>query len=151
LPGTSRSGNRAAGRRRALRQTLPTIAALLVTGSVWIAATGLLARSEPLAARRDVEAVSGDPAGRSRTHWRQVSPHQVERLWVTVLETVPPRPGSFTQGLEMAGGTLYEGTGLSGQSSVRSGAQASHPWRTPAFPLLSAVRGSRCWAGPCGS
>ncbi|MDQ0989416.1 glutaminyl-peptide cyclotransferase [Streptomyces sp. V3I7] len=134
MPGTSRSGNRAAGRRRALGHTLPAIAALLVTGSVWIAATGLLTRSEPLAARRDVEAVSGDPAGRSRTHWRQVSPHQVERLRVKVLETLPHDPESFTQGLEMAGGTLYEGTGLSGQSSVRSGAPGKPPMVHTSLP-----------------
>ncbi|MET7690718.1 glutaminyl-peptide cyclotransferase [Streptomyces sp. NPDC005483] len=121
MPGTSRSGNRAAGRRRTLRHALPAIAALLVTGSVCIAATGLLTRSEPLRAQRDVEAVSDDPAGRSQTQVRQVGPHRVERLRVKVLEALAHDPKSFTQGLEMAGGTLYESTGLSGQSSVRSG------------------------------
>lgn len=44
-----------------------------------------------------------------------------------VLETLPHDPKSFTQGLEMTGGTLYEGTGLSGQSSVRYGAPGTPP------------------------
>lgn len=127
LPGTSRSGNRVAGRGRIQSLALLAIAALLVTGSVWIAVTGLLTRSEPPAAQRDVEAVSDDPAGRSHTHWRQVSPHRVERLRVKVLETLPHDPESFTEGLEMADGTLYEGTGLSGRSSVRSGTPGKPP------------------------
>ncbi|MGA5136221.1 glutaminyl-peptide cyclotransferase [Streptomyces azureus] len=134
MPETSRSGNRAAGRRRTLRHALRAIAALLVTGSVCVAATGLLTRPEPLAGRRDVEAVSGDPAGRSHTHWRQVSPHRVERLRVKVLEALPHDPKSFTQGLEMAGGTLYEGTGLPGQSSVRSGAPGKPPMVHTSLP-----------------
>ncbi|WP_327315711.1 glutaminyl-peptide cyclotransferase [Streptomyces sp. NBC_01235] len=127
MPGTRRSGNRAAGRRRTLRYALPAIAALLVTGSVWTAATALLTESEPLAARRDVEAVSGDPAGRSHSHWRQAGPHQVEHLRVKVLEALPHDPTSFTEGLEMKGGTLYEGTGLAGRSSVRSGSPGKPP------------------------
>ncbi|MFF8973591.1 glutaminyl-peptide cyclotransferase [Streptomyces sp. NPDC014995] len=127
MPGTSRSGNRAAGRRRTLRHALPSVVALLVTGSLWMAVTGPLTRSDPPAAQRDVEAVSGDPADRSHPRGRQVGPHRVERLRVKVLETLPHDPKSFTQGLEMAGGTLYEGTGLSGRSSVSSGLPGKPP------------------------
>lgn len=37
-----------------------------------------------------------------------------------VLGTLPHDTGAFTQGLEIFDGTLYEGTGLEGQSSMRS-------------------------------
>ncbi|MEH0578087.1 glutaminyl-peptide cyclotransferase [Streptomyces sp. B21-108] len=134
MTGTSRSGNRAADRRRTPRYALPTITALLVTGSVWIATTAPLTRSEPLSAQRNVEAVSADPAGRSHTHGRQAGPHRVEHLRVKVLETLPHDPESFTQGLEMTGSTLYEGTGLSGHSSVRSGAPGTPPTARVGLP-----------------
>jgi glutaminyl-peptide cyclotransferase len=39
---------------------------------------------------------------------------------VDVLARIPHDPSAFTQGLEIADGTLYEGTGLEGQSSIRS-------------------------------
>ncbi|MER8225302.1 glutaminyl-peptide cyclotransferase [Streptomyces sp. NPDC094143] len=85
--------------------------------------------------------MSDDPVGRSQTHWRRVSPRRVvARPRVKVLENLPHDPKSFTQGLEMADGTLYEGTGLSGQSSVRPRAPDSHPWRTPAGPPSSGTR-----------
>jgi len=45
----------------------------------------------------------------------------VERLRVRVVGTLPHDPDAFTQGLEMAGDTLYEGTGISGRSEVRAG------------------------------
>ncbi|WP_238432023.1 glutaminyl-peptide cyclotransferase [Streptomyces cavernae] len=45
----------------------------------------------------------------------------VERLRVEVVETLPHDPEAFTQGLEMAGDTLYESTGIAGRSSVRAG------------------------------
>ncbi|MGW0827672.1 glutaminyl-peptide cyclotransferase [Streptomyces sp. NPDC002845] len=51
----------------------------------------------------------------------------VEQLRVKVLDVLPHDPQSFTQGLEMAGDTLYEGTGLAGQSSVRAGPPGGHP------------------------
>ena len=38
---------------------------------------------------------------------------------VDVLEDVPHDPAAFTQGLELADGVLYEGTGLEGKSSIR--------------------------------
>jgi len=37
-----------------------------------------------------------------------------------LLGTLPHDTGAFTQGLEIVDGTLYEGTGLEGQSSMRS-------------------------------
>jgi glutaminyl-peptide cyclotransferase len=41
-------------------------------------------------------------------------------LRVDVLQTIPHDPEAFTQGLELADGVLYEGTGLEGESSIRS-------------------------------
>jgi glutamine cyclotransferase len=134
LPGSSCSGNRAADRRRTPRYALPAITALLVTGCVWTAATALLTRPEPLAAQRNVGAGPADPAGRSHTHGRQVGPHRVEHLRVKVLETLPHDPKAFTEGLEMAGGTLYEATGLPGQSSLRSGAPGKPPRASAGLP-----------------
>ncbi|WP_235926603.1 glutaminyl-peptide cyclotransferase [Actinokineospora pegani] len=39
---------------------------------------------------------------------------------VEVLARLPHDPTAFTQGLEIADGTLYEGTGLAGQSRIRA-------------------------------
>jgi glutamine cyclotransferase len=44
---------------------------------------------------------------------------QAERLRPEVLAEVPHDPGAFTQGLELADGVLYEGTGLEGRSQLR--------------------------------
>ncbi|MCK2237968.1 MULTISPECIES: glutaminyl-peptide cyclotransferase [unclassified Crossiella] len=44
---------------------------------------------------------------------------QPEKLRVELLETRPHDPGAFTQGLELADGALYEGTGQEGSSSLR--------------------------------
>lgn len=41
------------------------------------------------------------------------------RWTVEILERLPHDPAAFTQGLEMAGGVLYESTGLYGLSSLR--------------------------------
>ncbi|MGW6919596.1 glutaminyl-peptide cyclotransferase [Kitasatospora sp. NPDC054939] len=54
-------------------------------------------------------------------------PQPVERLRVTVLETLPHDPDAFTQGLELAGDQLYEGTGLVGESAVRRGPPGRPP------------------------
>lgn len=53
------------------------------------------------------------------------------RMAVEVVATHPHDPGAFTQGLEIAGDVLYEGTGMVGQSDVRStdrrtGAELAH-------------------------
>ncbi|WP_206313691.1 glutaminyl-peptide cyclotransferase [Streptomyces coryli] len=44
-----------------------------------------------------------------------------------VRRTLPHDPEAFTQGLEMSGDTLYEGTGLTGRSSVRAGLPGKRP------------------------
>ncbi|WP_459721096.1 glutaminyl-peptide cyclotransferase [Actinophytocola sp. KF-1] len=41
-------------------------------------------------------------------------------LEVDVLATIPHDPQAFTQGLELVDGVLYEGTGLEGESSIRT-------------------------------
>jgi glutaminyl-peptide cyclotransferase len=41
-------------------------------------------------------------------------------LHADVLRTVPHDPAAFTQGLELVDGVLYEGTGLEGESSIRT-------------------------------
>ncbi|HVL85220.1 MAG TPA: glutaminyl-peptide cyclotransferase [Pseudonocardia sp.] len=43
----------------------------------------------------------------------------VERLRVDVVAEIPHDTTAFTQGLELAGGVLYEGTGLAGESQLR--------------------------------
>jgi len=42
-----------------------------------------------------------------------------QRLRVQVVATYPHDPGAFTQGLVLAGGRLFESTGLEGRSSLR--------------------------------
>lgn len=54
-PGRSREG--APGRRRVLKNTLLAAAALPLAGVIWIGVTGLLARSELIAAQRDLDAL----------------------------------------------------------------------------------------------
>ena len=45
---------------------------------------------------------------------------EVARWTVEIVESVPHDPDSFTQGLEVADGTMYESTGLRGRSSLRT-------------------------------
>ena len=42
-----------------------------------------------------------------------------QRLRVQVVESYPHDPGAFTQGLVLAGGRMFESTGLEGRSSLR--------------------------------
>lgn len=44
----------------------------------------------------------------------------VARWTVEIIEWLPHDPEAFTQGLEITGGTMYESTGLRGQSSLRT-------------------------------
>ena len=44
----------------------------------------------------------------------------VARWTVEIIEWFPHDPEAFTQGLEVAGGTMYESTGLRGRSSLRT-------------------------------
>ncbi len=55
------------------------------------------------------------------------APPSPAKLKVQVLSTLPHDPDAFTQGLEFAGETLYEGTGLVGKSSVRAGPAGAAP------------------------
>ncbi|MGW7386033.1 glutaminyl-peptide cyclotransferase [Streptomyces sp. NPDC054794] len=84
------------------------------------AAWAVLAAALLLAARPPADHAPDNPAGRG-VEGRQAVAHRVEQLRVKVLQTLPHDPKAFTQGLEMADDTLYEGTGLSGLSSVRAG------------------------------
>lgn len=46
-------------------------------------------------------------------------PGAPDRLRAEVLQVLPHDPSAFTQGLELVDGTLYEGTGLEGHSTLR--------------------------------
>lgn len=59
---------------------------------------------------------------------------QPERLRVEVLEVLPHDPHAFTQGLELAGDTLYEATGLVGRSSLRAGPVGEEPELVRSLP-----------------
>jgi glutamine cyclotransferase len=56
------------------------------------------------------------------------------RLKPAVLEVLPHDPAAFTQGLEFAGATLYEGTGLTGRSVVQAGPAGQAPSVRAALP-----------------
>ncbi|MFE9643724.1 glutaminyl-peptide cyclotransferase [Streptomyces sp. NPDC006365] len=73
-------------------------------------------------------------AGRRAAESESVPADDVEQLRVEVLEDLPHDPQAFTQGLEMAGSTLYEGTGLAGRSSVRAGPPGGRPTVHTALP-----------------
>lgn len=79
-----------------------------------------------------------------------VSADGLERLRVMVLEVLPHDPQAFTQGLEMADGTLYESTGLVGRSLVRAGPAGGRPTLRKALlpPLFGegiTVVGRKLW------
>jgi glutamine cyclotransferase len=97
------------------------------------AAGAVLAAALLLASRPPADRAPDDPAGRAMSG-RQAAAHRVEHLRVKVLKTLPHDPQAFTQGLEMAGGTLYEGTGISGRSSVRAGPPGKKPTVRAALP-----------------
>ncbi|MFJ8076222.1 glutaminyl-peptide cyclotransferase [Streptomyces sp. NPDC096176] len=74
----------------------------------------------------------------------------VERLRVEVVETLPHDPQAFTQGLEMAHGSLYESTGVTGRSTIRSGRPGTPPalraeLPAPLFGEGIAVMGPTLW------
>ncbi|GAA3813506.1 glutaminyl-peptide cyclotransferase [Streptomyces chiangmaiensis] len=81
---------------------------------------------------------------------RQSATHRIEHLRVKVLATLPHDRRAFTQGLEMASGTLYESTGISGRSSVRAGLPGRKPnvrvaLRAPLFGEGVTVLGRTLW------
>jgi glutamine cyclotransferase len=93
----------------------------------------MLAAALLLASRPPADRAPDDPAGRAMGG-RQAAAHRVEHLRVKVLKSFPHDPRAFTQGLEMAGDTLYEGTGISGRSSVRAGPLGKKPTVRTALP-----------------
>ncbi|SFK62613.1 glutaminyl-peptide cyclotransferase [Amycolatopsis sacchari] len=58
----------------------------------------------------------------------------VPRLRADVLATLPHDTSAFTEGLELDGGTLYEGTGMVGSSEVRAGPPGAAPAVRAALP-----------------
>ncbi|WP_048876841.1 glutaminyl-peptide cyclotransferase [Saccharomonospora saliphila] len=73
-----------------------------------------------------------------------------ERLGVEVVEVLPHDPDAFTQGLEIAGDTLYESTGLVGESTLRAGPVGAEPTAVasleePLFGEGITVVGDRVW------
>ncbi|MFE0510975.1 glutaminyl-peptide cyclotransferase [Streptomyces sp. NPDC058964] len=97
------------------------------------AAGAVLAVALLLASRPPAGRAPGDRAGRA-VGGRQAAAHRVEQLRVKVLEVLPHDSKAFTEGLEMAGNTLYESTGLSGASSVRAGPPGRPPTARVALP-----------------
>jgi glutamine cyclotransferase len=57
-----------------------------------------------------------------------------EQLTAEVVSTLPHDRTAFTEGLEFAGGTLYESTGLAGQSTLTAGPPGGPPRTTVALP-----------------
>ena len=79
------------------------------------------------------------------------APAGVEQLRPAVLAELPHDPAAFTQGLELSGGSLFEGTGLVGQSQLReldpdTGAvRRAVPIPTALFGEGITVVGPRIW------
>ncbi|MET8272476.1 glutaminyl-peptide cyclotransferase [Streptomyces sp. NPDC005096] len=99
------------------------------------AAGAVLAAALLLASCPPADRAHDDPAGRAM-NGRQAAVHRVEQLRVKVLESLPHDSKAFTEGLEMAGNTLYESTGLSGASSVRAGPPDKPPTARVVLPAL---------------
>lgn len=104
---------------------MPTVSERVCRGGAAVLAGALLASCT-------TGATAGNPAseaaaGSRASGVRQAAAHRVERMRVKVVESLPHDPHAFTQGLEMAGGTLYESTGLFGGSSVRAGPLGKRP------------------------
>ncbi|MET8995214.1 glutaminyl-peptide cyclotransferase [Amycolatopsis sp. NPDC004169] len=57
-----------------------------------------------------------------------------DRLTVEVVATLPHDPAAFTEGLEFAGDTLYESTGLAGKSTLTAGPAGGPPRTTATLP-----------------
>ncbi len=107
-----------------------------------------------LAVLTAVGACAGEPAQEPRStsgRFEGGGPVVVPEEWtVEVLDVSPHDPEAFTQGLEVVDGTLYEGTGLVGESTVRKGPVGGEPTVTvslpePLFGEGITVVGSRLW------
>lgn len=72
-----------------------------------------------------VGVLSGETAGRAAPEPAAIASHggaqrvATEQLRVQIVATYPHDPNAFTQGLVLAGGRLFESTGLEGRSSLR--------------------------------
>ena len=66
------------------------------------------------------EAAQDQPRAGSSVFPPVVDGGDVARWTVEIIEAFPHDPDAFTQGLEIAGGTMYESTGLRGRSSLRT-------------------------------
>ncbi|WP_308379742.1 glutaminyl-peptide cyclotransferase [Streptomyces sp. ISL-43] len=76
--------------------------------------------------------------------------HRVQLLRAEVRGSLPHDPKAFTQGLEFRNGTLYESTGLVGQSSLRAGppgkpATVSAELPAPLFGEGITLSGTKLW------
>lgn len=60
-----------------------------------------------------------DTVGRAAAPVEMMQRAGAERLRVQVVQSYPHDPGAFTQGLVLAGGRVFESTGLEGRSSLR--------------------------------
>lgn len=72
------------------------------------------------------------------------------QLKVQVLATIPHDTSAFTEGFELDGGTLYESTGLEGQSEVRAGPPGGTPTVRASLPASMfgegvTVVGAKLW------
>ncbi|WFB06037.1 glutaminyl-peptide cyclotransferase [Streptomyces sp. LX-29] len=107
------------GVRRRLTVGVPTLAAVLALGSYG-----------PCPPRSEGTAAASQ--GARRPSERQV----VAALRVQVLQRLPHDPRAFTEGLEMANGMLYEGTGglARGESAVTAGPVGRPPVRRAELP-----------------
>lgn len=117
-----------------------------LTGTALVAA--IVAGLAGLTGSGTTSGVSGDHGPAPRERGGAVA--RVERLRVKVLQTLPHDPTAFTQGLEMAGGTLYESTGVSGWSAVLAGppgrtAAVRVPLPPPLFGEGLTVVGPTLW------
>ncbi|MBO0948962.1 glutaminyl-peptide cyclotransferase [Fibrella sp. HMF5405] len=87
----------------------------VATDSIRIVATGNTVGRHQLV----VQGLSANKERRADTLsvdlWSDVTP---QKLTYALLQTYPHQTSSFTQGLEFDQGTLYEGTGLNGQSKL---------------------------------
>lgn len=93
--------------------------------STLLAAIAVLAACGPGTTDRSGDGADGASAG---------SGHGVERLRVQVQRELPHDETAFTQGLEFAGDTLYEGTGRNGQSTLTAGPAGKPPERSASLP-----------------
>lgn len=94
-----------------------------------VTASALLAVALAACSTGDPEAAASEGVARGEGSGPSPAPADqgVQELRARVLERLPHDPEAFTQGLELRGDVLYEGTGLEGSSSVRRGPLGGEP------------------------